>query len=200
MYRKKKTTMERGQMIFLMICLSFLLGVAGGAVAANIAGQSGKETFALFLQEHLSPGTEASYGYVVWKYLKYDLLIWLGGWLSMGVFLSGCVCLFRSISLGFTAAMMMASYGAKGVWLTAISILPQNLILIPVYIGMTTAALYYLFAWNEESPRKSAGKRERRKKRTEYCILLAASILLIAVAGGVEVGMLPFLTAHFADI
>lgn len=39
MYPKKKTPAERGQMIFMIVCLSFLLGTIGGAVAANLAGR-----------------------------------------------------------------------------------------------------------------------------------------------------------------
>ena len=30
MYPKKKTPAERGQMIFMIVCLSFLLGTIGG--------------------------------------------------------------------------------------------------------------------------------------------------------------------------
>lgn len=183
-------------MIFMIVCLSFLLGTAGGAVAANLAGRSGEETLVRFLQEHLTAGGDSSFWYTFWKYMKYDLLIWAGGWLSMGVFISGCVCLFRGISLGFTAAMLMASYGGKGVWLTILGILPQNLLLIPAYIAMTTVSVYYLFAWGEEGTRKNASKREKRRRQTEYCILFAASILPIVVASGLEVGLIPAFMAY----
>ena len=56
MYPKKKTPAERWQMIFMIVCLSFLLGTVGGAVAANLAGRSGEETLVRFLQEHLTAG------------------------------------------------------------------------------------------------------------------------------------------------
>ena len=79
MYPKKKTPAERGQMIFMIVCLSFLLGTVGGAVAANLAGRSGEETLVRFLQEHLTAGGDSSFWYTFWKYMKYDLLIWAGG-------------------------------------------------------------------------------------------------------------------------
>ena len=109
MYQKKKNHIK-SEKILLLICICFLLGVTGGALAANIAGQSGKEVFALFLKKYLTMEEDVSFGYVFWKYLKYDLLIWVGGWLSMGIFLSGSICLFWGVSLGFTTAMIMASY------------------------------------------------------------------------------------------
>ncbi len=72
MYPKKKTPAERGQMIFMIVCLSFLLGTVGGAVAANLAGRSGEETLVRFLQEHLTAGGDSSFWYTFWKYMKYD--------------------------------------------------------------------------------------------------------------------------------
>ena len=65
------------------------------------------------------------------------------------------------------------------------SFLPQNLLLIPAYILMMSAALYYMLHWKEEGI-KRALKRERRRKQTEYCILFGVSVLLLAGAAGVE--------------
>ncbi len=195
MYRKKKK-LVKSEKILLLICCCFLLGVAGGALAANIAGQSGTETFALFLKKYLTTQEAVSFGYVFWKYLKYDLLIWVGGWLSMGIFLSGSICLFWGVSLGFTTAMMMASYGKKGVLLAMMGVIPQNLILIPVYVMMTGAAMYYLFVWDEEVFRKRTAKREKRKRKTEYCILLAGSVVLVCLASCVEIYVTPFLIQY----
>ncbi len=93
MYPKKKTPAERGQMIFMIVCLSFLLGTIGGAVAANLAGRSGEETLVRFLQEHLTAGGDSSFWYTFWKYMKYDLLIWAGdGFLWGYLFPAVSVC------------------------------------------------------------------------------------------------------------
>lgn len=195
MYQKKKNSIK-SEKILLLVCICFLLGVTGGALAANIAGQSGKEAFALFLKKYLTMEEDVSFGYVFWKYLKYDLLIWVGGWLSMGIFLSGSICLFWGVSLGFTTAMMMASYGKKGVLLAMVGVVPQNLILIPVYLAMTSAAMYYLFAWEEEVFRQRAAKREKRKRKTEYLILLTASVVLICLASCIEIYVTPLLVKN----
>ena len=105
--------------------------------------------------------------------------------MQMGLFFSGSAFLFRSIAVGFTSAMMMTAYGTKGVFIAATSFLPQNLLLIPAYILMMSAALYYMLHWQEEG-RKRTLKRERRRKQTEYCILFGMSVLLLAGAAGVE--------------
>jgi uncharacterized membrane protein SpoIIM required for sporulation len=104
--------------------------------------------------------------------------------MQMGLFLSGAVFLFRSAAVGFTSAMLMTAYGMKGIF-RAVSFLPQNLLLIPAYILMMSAALYYMLHWQEEGGKRTL-KREKRRKRTEYCILFGVSVLLILGAVGVE--------------
>lgn len=118
----------------------------------------------------------------------------------MGLFLAGCVCLFRAVSIGFTAAMLMAGYGGKGVFLVCVGILPQYLLLIPACVGMTIAACAYLFAWEDSSIRARYRKTEQRKKRLEYAILLAGGVLLTAIASAWESGVAPLLLMRFGSM
>ena len=180
---KKKNLDRQVQKIISIVCLSFLLGTMGGALAANLLPLEAKGELSVFLQERAT--VVPSFLSLFWKYLKYDLIIWMGGWMQMGLFFSGAAFLFRSIAVGFTSAMMMTAYGTKGVFIAATSFLPQNLLLIPAYILMMSAALYYMLHWQEEG-RKRTLKRERRRKQTEYCILFGMSVLLLAGAAGVE--------------
>lgn len=185
MKKKKRLIDQRGQMIAAIVCLSFLLGTAGGALAANLLGTAEHGALSVYLRDALQSETETSFLPIFWKYLKYDLVIWLGGWMSLGLFFSGTAFLFRSISVGFTSAMILSVQGTKGVLTIAKEILPQNLFLIPAYILMMSAAAYYLSTWREGEG-KRALKRERRRKQTEYCILFGCSVLLLLAAAGLE--------------
>ena len=185
---KKKQRIDRQvQKIVSMVCLFFLLGVLGGALAANLLPMTEQSGLVAFLEERTL--AETSFYTLFWKYLKYDLLIWLGGWLQMGLFLSGAAFLFRSAAIGFTSAMLLTAYGGEGLFLVATSFLPQNLLLIPAYILMMSAALYYMLHWQEDGKKRML-KREKRRKQTEYCLLFAGSVLLLAGAAGVERWML----------
>ena len=187
--KKKRRTDRQVQKILGIVCLSFLLGSLGGALAANLLPSTEQRELSLFLQEAASAEGVPSFGALFWKYLKYDLIIWLGGWMQMGFFISGAAFLFRSVAVGFTSAMMMSVYGAKGVFMAATSFLPQNLLLIPAYILMMSAALYYMLHWKEEGGKRSL-KRERRRKQMEYCILFGVSVVLVLGAAAVERGFL----------
>ena len=182
---KKRRTDKRIPKIFGVVCLSFLLGTIGGALAANLlpVGETGE--LSGFLQGAMEGVVEASFLSIFWKYLKYDLLIWLGGWMQMGLFLSGAAFFFRSVAVGFTSAMLLTAYGMKGIWMAVTHVLPQNLLLIPTYICIMSAAVYYMLNWQGDSG-KNALKRERRRKQTEYCILFGISVVLVAAAAGLE--------------
>ncbi len=185
MRKPKRRTDRRLQRIIGIVCLSFLCGTAGGALLANLLPTAQRGEVAVFLEQTLA-GTDTSvYGSVFLKYLKYDLIIWLGGWMQLGLLFSGAAFLFRSVCVGFTSAMMMTVYGAKGIFLSAISFLPQNLFLIPAYLLMMSASLYYALSCQEVGE-KRALKREKKRKQTEYCILFGISVLLLAVAAGIE--------------
>lgn len=190
MVKGNKLFDKRGQKIITIVCLSFLCGVMGGAIAANLMGDGTKSELAGVIQNAVQVEQAGSFASVFWKYLKYDIVIWLGGWLSLGLFLSGAAFLLRSISLGFASAMMMITYGAKGVWGAMFGILPQNIILIPAYIFSMCTAIYYLMGWNEGNGKRGL-RRERRRKQTEYCILFLASAVLIAIGAGIEVALYP---------
>ena len=182
---KKRRKDKRIPKIFGIVCLSFLLGTMGGALAANLLPMGEQGELSGFLQQTMEGAVEVSFLALFWKYLKYDLLIWLGGWMQLGLFLSGAAFFFRSVAVGFTSAMLMSVYGIKGIWLAVTHLLPQNLLLIPTYICIMSAAVYYMLNWQEGSG-KRALKRERRRKQTEYCILFGVSVMLVAAAAGIE--------------
>jgi stage II sporulation protein M len=190
MVKRNKWLDKRGQKIIIIVCLSFLVGVMGGAIAANVMGTDAKSELITWMKDGTQIQQAGSFTAVFWKYVKYDIVIWLGGWLQLGLFLSGTAFLLRSISLGFASAMMMVTYGVKGLGGAMFAILPQNIILIPAYIFIMCAAIYYLLGWKEGNGKRGL-KRERRRKQTEYCIIFLASIILVAVGAGIEVALYP---------
>ena len=182
MKKRKRRTDKRGQKLFCIVCLSFLCGCFGGALLANLTEAAQREELVAFLET--TAVAEAGYWDIFRKYMKYSLCIWIGGWMPAGVFLSAGVFLFRSMAVGFTASMLLLTFGAKGILTAVTSLLPQNLLLIPMYSLLMTAALDYLPYGQEEG--KRALKREKRRRQTEYCILFFASVPFLLLAAGVE--------------
>ncbi|WP_317854070.1 stage II sporulation protein M [Chakrabartyella piscis] len=184
---QKKLRKSYTQMLKLLysVCGIFLCGIAIGAVFANYVGIGWLSDMGVILEEGTETGTLQSYGEIFWKYGKYQLLIWLGGWRPIGMVVSGSAFLFRGISLGFCSAMILLTYGVGGIWLVIVSYLPQNLILIPAYIAMMCVAIFYT---TKLSRNTTIHKRKQTINGThmEYILLLLLSFIPIAIGVGIE--------------
>ena len=146
---RKANKEQKRQMMAVMICLLFLFSTIAGALLAN--GLPLEQMEGLQGSINTLFQTEQQYTPTVWsvflKYLKYDVLIWLGGCFYYGAVLSAGVLAFRGISLGYTAAVLFMTYQTKGMFAVICAMLPQNLILLPVYFFMTWLAFCF---WLEQ--------------------------------------------------
>lgn len=185
MKRKPKKSYEQIWKLIYAVCGIFLCGVAIGAVFANYVGIGWLDDMGILLEQGTETGDVQSFGEIFWKYGKYQLLIWLGGWRPLGMAVSGSAFVFRGISLGFSSAMILLSYGFSGIARVVVSFLPQNMILIPAYIAMMCVAIVYT-----ERLQTDVGlyrrKRKVDNKQAEYILLLLASFLPIAVGVAIE--------------
>lgn len=190
---------QKRQKFAVMVAVSFLFSVMIGAVVANCVQAEQTAEIGAGLQNFFGSIRESgllreqSFWQVFIKYVKYDILIWLGGWIAYGIVLSGTALCFRGISIGFTTAMFVAEYGMKGFVAVFLSILPQNLILVPAYLFMAWVALCFLYDRNDGGYKKAGLRREKQKQAMEYNILFAGSMVLVAVGTAVEIGVIPIL-------
>lgn len=195
---RKANKEQKRQMMAVMICLLFLFSTIAGALLAN--GLSLEQMEGLQGSINTLFQTEQQYTPTVWsvflKYLKYDVLIWLGGCFYYGAVLSAGVLAFRGISLGYTAAVLFMTYQTKGMFAVICAMLPQNLILLPIYFFMTWFAFCFWLEQKKGQSGKGALKREVTRIWTEYVILLWGSVLVIAVASFVEV----YLSSRFINM
>ncbi len=185
-------------MMGIIICLTFLFAVLVGAVVSNfissektsLLGEELKSFFSTISQE--GEVARPNFSSVFLKYAKYVFLIWLGGWLPFGVLLSEGILMFRGASLGFTSAMLMKEFGIRGAVATVFAILPQNLILIPIYLFITWTAISFSMDRGIKKVGKAGLRRERTKKTTEYGIFFSGAVVCLALVSLLEVYVLPY--------
>lgn len=185
--QRKINKQEKRQMMVLMICLFFLFSVAAGAILANGISIEEVHTMQGDIENLFQKQTEKNFLSVFLKYLKYDVLIWVGGCFCYGAVLSAGTLAFRGVSLGYTAAVVFRAYGAKGIFVVICSMLPQNLILLPIYFLMTWFAYCFLMEQKRGQIGKGALKREQTRIWTEYTILLWGSVVAIVIASLTEI-------------
>ena len=196
--KKKNTEKNRRQIVLLVICLSLLFGIILGAVFANHLNEiqynelGGHLNGFINEMKNASLTQNASVSDVMVKYGKYAVLIWLCAFFAPGAVFIILILLFKGASYGFTTAILVRQYGKAGISFAAVSYLPQNIILIPVYLCISYFALEYILRKYKALPPKARLKRESQKVNLEYLIILLASVVLIAAASAVEVYVIPF--------
>lgn len=194
----KKITFSKGQILMFSICLCLLIGILLGAIGANSMNEMQYTELGNYLNGFLNKIKQEgvmsqNYADVVVKYGKYALLIWLCGFIAPGAVFIYMILIFRGVGYGFTTALLVKQYGKVGISFAALSYLPQNIILIPAYIGIAFVSMQYILKKFQKLPPKARLQREKQKTNLEYIIIFMGEFMLVAAASAVEVYVIPIL-------
>lgn len=185
--------------IFLFVVVLFLMGVIFGAIVVNSMSYTQKEDLYYYLSQffgQVSAGKVAeSNDLFLQSFLhnsKFIGLIWVLGISVVGLPVILILLFVKGMVVGFTVGFLVSQMGWKGFILAAASILPQNLIIIPIFIIM--AAFSVIFSLR-------LVKKQFIKKYAEpimpffkgYILALVAAVICISFASGIEAYLSPSL-------
>jgi len=143
-------------MVVVVFC--FLLGISLGTFTELLLSADAKESMRQFLDFHLllSGLTGDLLGDLFLvsaaANLSLFLIILLSGLTVVGFPAALLVLLYKGAALGFSAALLMDAFDAKGVLMVLLTLLPPNLILAPALCGAAVASLRLAFDLLSDSP------------------------------------------------
>jgi stage II sporulation protein M len=185
--------------IFLFIVVLFLMGVIFGAIVVNSMSITQKEDLFYYLSQffgQVSSGKEAEDNDLFLQSFfhnsKFIGLMWILGISIIGLPVILILLFIKGMVVGFTVGFLVSQMGWQGFMLAFVSILPQNLIIIPVFIIM--AALSVIFSLRMI-------KKQFMKKYAQpilpyfksYILTLIVAVIFIVAASGVEAYLSPWL-------
>ena len=172
----KNRKRSRWQMVLLIVSICFFVGILTGA--SSSAAMSGEQRTRL--AGYTSGFYENSgflYSFV--KHGKYIAAMWLAGFLCSGTAVILVIMFGIGIFYGFSASFTAAESGM----LTVVTdLLPQNIILIPLYIFTAVWSISFVLNKFSNNGPKSRIKRERYKHLKEHVIILILCMALNAAA------------------
>ena len=134
--------------IYLFVIVLFLMGVIFGAIVVNSLTFSQKEDLAYYLSQFFG---EVSNGKVaaskdVFAQSLFDNSKFIGMMGILGISIIGLpviliVLFMKGLVIGFTVGFLVNQMGWNGFLLSFVSVLPQNFIIIPVFIITATVAV-----------------------------------------------------------
>jgi stage II sporulation protein M len=175
------------------------MGVIFGAIVVNSMSITQKEDLFYYLSQffsQISNGKVAeNHDQFIQSFLhnsKYIGVIWILGISIIGLPVILILLFIKGMVVGFTVGFLVSQMKWNGFMLAFVSIMPQNLIIIPVFIIM--AALSVIFSLRMI-------KRQFLKKYGEpilpffksYIFAFLAAIIFISAASGIEAYLSPWL-------
>ncbi|AIM15514.1 MULTISPECIES: stage II sporulation protein M [Neobacillus] len=184
--------------IFLFIVILFFMGVIFGAVVVNSMSFTQKEDLFYYLSQFFG---EVSNGKVAENYdlflqsffhnSKFIGLIWILGISIIGLPVILILLFVKGMVVGFTVGFLVSQMGWKGFSLAIASILPQNLIIIPIFILMASlSVIFSLRMIKKQFMKKYAQPMLPLFKG--YILALIGAILLISISSAVEAYVSPW--------
>lgn len=118
----------------------FLVGISSGIFLELAMDSAAKENASSFLKRYLfsEEGLMIEYPAPFSSGLRSNipllLLMMLSGLISFGFPLAYLVVLYKAMTIGFSAGLLIESFALSGIGSILFLSLPQNIILVPVYI------------------------------------------------------------------
>lgn len=185
--------------IYLFIIVLFLMGVIFGAIVVNSLSFNQKEDLFYYLSQffdQVSDGKVADANDLFIQSFfhnsKFIGLIWVLGISIIGLPVILILLFIKGLVIGFTVGFLVNQMGWKGFILSFVSVLPQNLIIIPIFIITATLSV----SFSLKMIRRQFLKKSQPACNAviwPICTCIFAAVVLISAAAGIEAYISPVL-------
>ena len=135
--------------IYLVVIFIFILGISLGTLAVNNIDEVSKTDARTYIEGFLdlTSKNELQSSYILRQSIKFNLyftlILFFSGMVYLGIVFIPILVAFRGFCIGFSIAFLTENIGRNGFLLSIGSVLPQNLIYVPVIIVMGVIGMNY---------------------------------------------------------
>lgn len=136
--------------LYLFTFVLFLMGVVFGAIVVNSLNLTQKQDLIMYLNQFFGvvnkgelADSTAMFKQSFLHNTKYTGLMWILGLSIIGLPVILVLLFLKGIVVGFTVGFLVNQLGWQGFLLAFVSVVPQNLILIPTVLFMATVAVAF---------------------------------------------------------
>jgi stage II sporulation protein M len=191
--------LQENKTLYAFVGVLFLMGVIFGAIIVNSLSLNQKQDLYTYLSRFFIQAAEGgftsrsdmffqSFGH----YLKYMGLMWLLGLSVIGLPVILIMLFLKGVVIGFTVGFLVNQMGWYGFLLSFVSVLPQNILLIPAFIIVSAAAI----AFSIKMIRQLAFKKHHvpfLPQLVRYTLLVAGVGIMVFFASTLEAFFTPAL-------
>ncbi|HLS08568.1 stage II sporulation protein M [Lentibacillus sp.] len=152
--------------IYIFMMILFLTGVIFGAIIVNSMNFVQKQDLFFYLERFfgdISKEDQVSSNEILKSsflyHVKYLFILFILGLSVIGLPVAWILLFLKGLVVGFSVGFMVNQLGANGLFLASLSIAPQNLLVIPIYIIAGSLSMIFsmillrkLFSWRISQP------------------------------------------------
>jgi stage II sporulation protein M len=136
--------------LYIFVSVLFVMGVIFGALMVNALSLEQKQEVTRYLgsffhsiDQGLSVDGKIAFWQAFFMHTKWILLIWILGISVVGLPIILILDFFKGVLIGFTVGYMVGQLSWKGMLFALVSVVPQNLIIIPALMISSVAAISF---------------------------------------------------------
>lgn len=136
--------------LYLFTIVLFTMGVSFGAITVNSLSLDQKQDLMGYLyqffnelQSGLKANPQSAFQQSLGDHLKYIGFIWILGLSIIGLPIILIMVFLKGLVVGFTVGFLVHQWHWNGLMIAGLSVLPQNLLVIPVVIIIGTAGISF---------------------------------------------------------
>ncbi|MBW3113398.1 MULTISPECIES: stage II sporulation protein M [Bacillaceae] len=186
--------------IYLFIITLFLMGIIFGAIVVNSLSFAQKEDLYFYLSKFFSEmedgsmtSSEELFRQSFLHNVKYLGLMWLLGISIIGLPLIFVLLFMKGVVVGFSVGFLVNQMSWSGFLLSFVSILPQNIIIIPafIFIGAISANFSLTLIRKIFMRHTSSMQFQMIPFLSRYVIFMVVAIGIVTVAASIEAYLSP---------
>ncbi|WP_164218147.1 stage II sporulation protein M [Virgibacillus sp. YIM 98842] len=142
--------MKEHSTIYLFMTILFLTGIIFGAILVNSMNFVQKQDLFFYLEQFFSriAESETIENHAILKesflfHMKYLVLIFILGLSVIGLPFVWILLFIKGLVVGFSVGFLVNQLGINGLFIASVSIAPQNILIIPIYISAGSMSMIF---------------------------------------------------------
>ena len=135
--------------LYLFNMVLFVMGIIFGTLTIYSLGYAQQHDLYTYFQQFLDQFTKATvapseiFSHHLGQDLKYVGIIWLLGLSIIGLPIILVMIFLKGVFVGFSVGFLVHQMGWRGFWLSLVSIIPQNMVMVPVILVISVASITF---------------------------------------------------------
>ncbi|WP_017472246.1 stage II sporulation protein M [Amphibacillus jilinensis] len=183
--------LQNHHLSYFFICILFLMGLIFGAIIVITMHFSQKQDLLFYFNQYISQidralaSSHELFKTALLTHVQYLLIFFLLGLSIIGLPAIWIMIFVKGTFIGFSVGFFVNQYGIRGLLLSTAAILPQNLIVIPVYLLAGAIAMIF----SSQLLKRLLARRLSRftfQPFVQYCLIFIGFCFLSAIAALIE--------------